>query len=629
MGQPTLTDQERLDAVRMIGVARDVADVALAYLLRSLETLSVSKHVYARRHRIKTEKGIEEKVERKRKEPTKSTYGWEEITDIIGLRFITLYRDDIGPVTESIFKSLLGLNARAAGAGPFQRANLLEFRFYMANASPENDPLAVRLKEFAHRHHKRGDKWKFRGPEVGERYSSVHFVTGIEPTSVGLPAVSEKKPPIPIEIQVRSVFEDAWGEVDHALLYEPRRLGVPMDPTFRHIERQSNALKKMLDAAADFADSIRSLKSPETSPPYPMRATLDAGGYVDEACKLIEAPDGIRKKLNELVAKKEEQDDAVAKGDTVVLRSDYVKLADKFAELRKHADVENWLSDAKTGDPQREIIYLIRMEEAVCRLLSLDAEQVPVAIDRLRRVVNEFSDHPVAWLRLGEAYARRMDVQEWDTGGADAANFGAHAYKNAAKELEKLSAKAATARFLAASDVQENYIRDNVSRLHAFLIWRAAHLKLNGNPPDAEALSAAQAALRLTHGALNTVAEPKARLRLLNSFAYFAAEAVDLSRRLELPEKLPCSRKKLRELLSELEQGAPRSGADALRLWDTVAYAHLILEGREAARAAANRVMIAHRDGMAQPDRAVAPYIREQEAFAVARALQIIGIEDE
>src|SRR4051794_9528942 len=108
MDEPILTPEERADALRMIWRARDTADNALTYLVRCLDEAKVSGKVYARRHRIKTEEGIEEKVQRKQREK-KIPYKWTDITDIVGIRLITLYRDDIADVTEIVLKALLGL----------------------------------------------------------------------------------------------------------------------------------------------------------------------------------------------------------------------------------------------------------------------------------------------------------------------------------------------------------------------------------------------------------------------------------------------------------------------------------------------------------------------------------------
>ncbi len=618
MARPPLTVDERTEALRLIGAAREVADDALTYILRALDHFGVAERVYARRHRIKTEDDVEDKVRRKRREPHKATYSWDEITDIVGLRFITLYRDDIAPVTDSIFSALLG--TKTVSQSPFLRKELAEFRFYMANASPENDPLAIRLKEIAARHHRRGDKWKYKKPEIGERYSSVHFVTRVDDGGLK----------VPIEIQVRSVFEDAWGEIDHALLYEPRRMGVPMDSTFRQIERQSNALKKMMDSAADFADAIRSLRAPEPPPAYPMRPTLDDGKYVEQICRAISVPPLIRKKLMALVRRKEDLDSAFSRNEPGVLRSDYVRLGDDFADLlTTEIEISGFLDGADSGSEPRELVYLVRMEEAVSRLLSFDEQQVPVAIDRLRAVIDEFPDHPVAWYRLGEAYARRMDFQGWSSGAEDPSASGRKAYARAAAELERLSGKSERQRLFSASHAQEIYIRNNLSRVHAFLIWRAAHVRLAGRDADRPTHAAAREALDLTYSDLEEVLEPKARQRLLNSVAYFAAETIELARRFDVPEELPCTYEELHAHLDELESGAPTEGPEAMRVWDSIGYARVMLDGGDSARRAATKVLGAHKKAIARPPVSVSPYIREQEAVAVERALQILGIGDE
>jgi ppGpp synthetase/RelA/SpoT-type nucleotidyltranferase len=621
MDTPALTERERVAALRMINAAREPADRALTYIVNRLDDVKSGTKVYARRHRIKTEQGIEDKVHFKRVDPVepKPWYTWKDITDIVGLRFITLYRDDVADVTEIVLKCLLALNDEKC---PFVRSELTEFKLYMSNTTAKHNPLAKRVAELAARLREDRDKWDVPEPILSQEYSSVHFVTwmptGNDPAKV------------PIEIQVRSVFEDAWGEVDHALLYEHRRTGAPLDLGLQQVQSHLHALKKMMDAAADFADAIRHLRSPEVPPAYPIKPAIDGTGYNERVCNMIGVPAAVTQALKTLAHRREELDEAIRRKETTVSLADYISYADQFEDLLDdQLGSEGFLSDAEKGTEPRELFYLMRMEEAVCRLLSADEKQVLTAIALFREVVDEFPNHPVAWLRLGEAYARLLDIQDWGTTSSETVALGESAYQHVVSAIPELHNLTERARYFAASDTQEAYIRDHLARLRAYLMWRAENRSRGASPPNEDSYRIVRQAAQLTYSAVGSVSAGEARDRLLNSLVYFAAEAADLATRLSLPDPLPCPKEELRRFLGELEATAPRQGQDALRVWDSLAYARWMFDGRKAARTAAASVMVAYRDLMAGPQRSLAEYVREQEARAVARGLQILGIGDD
>ena len=602
----------------MLPEAREAGARVTDYLRECLERSAVADLVYAQRLRVKKESGIEEKIHRKRndKKNPKSDYSWQSITDIIGLRYITLYRDDIAPVTECVLRSLLGEGARQPSA--FERPNLEEFILYLSNTHLDSDPLHRRLDSIARAARRTADKWTYRA-ETGERYSSVHFVSW-------LPKTGDYR--IPIEIQIRSVFEDAWGEIDHPLLYEPTRAD-DAESAPSQMERMSSALKKMMDAAADFADIIRNVSAPEAVPAVPIRPTLDDADYIQRVCDLLSVPAETKAPLMQLVRLKDELDAKYELAPAAANREEYSRLADSFAELVGDLlHPGGYLHGTKAGDEAREVLYIARMEEAVCRLLSYEVQQVPVAIRRLNEVTAEFSDHPVAWLRLGEACARYLDIVDRGSELDELERQGSFAYERAAEELAGLGRTGDRERYFAASPRQEAYIHDHLGRMHAYLVWRAEGRRRGDAPADASALKVARRAAGLSLQSVQVAKDEKAKYRALNSFVYYAAEAMDIADHLRADPELPSSTEELRAALIELEAQAPNTGREnVLRIWDTIGYARFKLDGAATARAAAQKVMLAHAAGLAGGQSEEWPiYLREQEAKAVRRALQFLEI---
>ena len=94
------------------------------------------------------------------------------------------------------------------------------------------------------------------------RYSSVHFIVR------GQVHLSSEIKIIPIEFQLRTVFEDVWGEVQHFLMYKNATLEQADNAEFRKSQgnRILNILKANLDACSEQANlAFFTLKSENPS----------------------------------------------------------------------------------------------------------------------------------------------------------------------------------------------------------------------------------------------------------------------------------------------------------------------------------------------------------------------------
>ena len=612
-----LAASDRAAIEDLLRAADDVADVAMTYLVRCLNHTRASAQVYARRHRIKSLAGIEAKVRIKRRKPASKDYHWRNITDIVGFRFITLYRDDIPAVSEVILRALAGLHIDSVAGCPFARSEITEVRLFMSNTLPANDHFASRVKDLVSRVHLPGDHWTFAGPELGERYSSIHFLTGLQ--NHGLR--------VPFEIQIRSVFEDAWGEVDHAALYEPRREGRPLEGIFALIERQSNALKKLMDSAADFADGLRSMSKVD-QPPLPMvRPTIEGSNFVETVCKEIDAPADVIAALMSLLSEKESLDAEVAQNPLHPKRVNYIAIAEGIAALRAEQESPSgFLAGVNPPDERAELAYLMMMEESISRVLSFADDQLLRAIEILTQVSAEFPDHPVAWLRFGEANERFLESQlEWGPECEAVAATGEAAYRRAGETLAGLGALDGRRAMFAASPMQRAYVDDNLGRMHAFLVWRVESRRRGAAPANAATLAAVAEALAITHRAAQTVKSEGPRQRLLNSMCYYAAETIEIARKLGKPPPLACSEAELLDWVRKIDEPAPSEVAErALPVWDTLAFAYGMLGESAEARRCAWQVLDLCGRLMQDKTRAASTYRHEQEGAAHQRALGIV-----
>lgn len=104
------------------------------------------------------------------------------------------------------------------------------------------------------------NKPKVQLVEVGEddpkNYSSIHIVCNT------LSYANGRSKLVPLEIQIRTLFEDAWGEIDHSLEYKlevsaGRNLPKRLEPVRDAYRKQLRRLKGHLEDAGNVAQEIR------------------------------------------------------------------------------------------------------------------------------------------------------------------------------------------------------------------------------------------------------------------------------------------------------------------------------------------------------------------------------------
>jgi len=185
--------------------------------------------VYLMRHRIKGEQRLIEKItEENRKRKTTSLIDpknyQDKINDILGIRIICFRRSDV----EKVEKYLLCLKDE-------KKLNFIK--------KPEKkQPPFLWIQNPKERVQKLKDL-QYSG------YSSIHYVIKL---GKGL-KVSRELLPLRCEIQVRTILEEAWGEIDHKYRYEIKRKGLHIPSA---IDRGFRAFSAYLQAASVQAEYL-------------------------------------------------------------------------------------------------------------------------------------------------------------------------------------------------------------------------------------------------------------------------------------------------------------------------------------------------------------------------------------
>lgn len=171
--------------------------------------------VHSTKSRLKSPDHLAKKILRKAKEndPISNTNVFERITDLAGVRVFHLNQDQFKTIHEEIKAKVETLHDWHLHERPKAYTWDPESEKFFGGLG-----IDVKLKE--------------------SFYTSVHYVVRPRPDS-----------PICCEIQVRTLFEEVWGEVEHAINYPEKSLDLSC-------REQLLVLAKLVGAGTRLVDSI-------------------------------------------------------------------------------------------------------------------------------------------------------------------------------------------------------------------------------------------------------------------------------------------------------------------------------------------------------------------------------------
>jgi|SRR5690554_5376255 putative GTP pyrophosphokinase len=172
--------------------------------------------IHSIKTRIKDPEHLKDKIERKKKKGIQITEGnlFGEITDLIGIRVLHIYQDQFPLIHNEI------LNYIKQG----------DWVFVEEPKAMTWDPESKQMY----------DELGIETEVRSTFYTSVHYL--IKPNN-------NNPNPICCEIQVRTLFEEIWGEIDHSINYPH-----PTDSVA--CKEQLRVLSKLVGTGTRLADSI-------------------------------------------------------------------------------------------------------------------------------------------------------------------------------------------------------------------------------------------------------------------------------------------------------------------------------------------------------------------------------------
>jgi ppGpp synthetase/RelA/SpoT-type nucleotidyltranferase/predicted phosphodiesterase len=245
----TRADPEQL--AQEVDARRHAASNIQSRVLQYFSEMEIdAQHYYAVTSRIKRAERIIEKFnDRKSGNPD---YKLEGMTDICGFRIVTRYQDEIPNVVAAI---LAHMEEPEKTKSPFRPDRQIVVEINNSRMEADSLSLVEPVRAICNQSSLKPQSI----PRVRDTgYSSIHFLGTVATT--GGYHVREMR----VEIQIRSAFEDAWGEIDHHIDYRERR-GKKEIPRNKHL----NVLKSMVDGLISYVDLIKKQSNEfrETLPP--------------------------------------------------------------------------------------------------------------------------------------------------------------------------------------------------------------------------------------------------------------------------------------------------------------------------------------------------------------------------
>ena len=412
------------------GTAESISYKATSYhhnIVSYLNDHELQNLCYARKSRVKSKKDILGKYNRKKTDPDKKGYKIEDISDVIGLRFIVLFKQDVIPVINSIISLLTKDND---SKNPFHNCSIEELIYYKGNVSLSNISHKVR------------DSFSSIGMDIKERnsregYSSIHIVCDL---STEYSDVLPENYKIPVEIQVRTIFEDAWGEIDHKYGYQARRDSNSFHPT---LDKHLQTLKQFVDACVDYADLIVEESEIELNP--------------TDFSKVLNIPEG-SESLSELFSDLNIEEKYLYEyGDAIQAKNKAIKESNG-KELIRCADhflsIKNDYLKQKTDLENDTFSFYCSLNYAFCNLVNNTEKGVKNAKDMYLTLKEVDPDNSLILMRLGQTMGR---IGEFD----DSISLIKESYTKAINRKSKFKVK----------ETDIKYILSKVPKTVGYYIW--------------------------------------------------------------------------------------------------------------------------------------------------------------
>lgn len=227
--------------------------------LISVGPFNIQSSYYAVKCRVKAEESLRKKIEYKKNIEGKKKYSAKDVTDVVGLRILTIFSETLLQATYDFLDFITLCQSPQISLCPGDKLDdaieeIVIYKYKGYNSAYDMVESALVSQPFTI-NSSGAKKLQSRESSPRQPYSSIHIVCWFLSYHAGAPLR------VPVEVQIRTIFEDAWNEVDHPLRYKGLRLEQPTGEERKQSEafsKRLSDLKRQLEFCSDHADSIRS-----------------------------------------------------------------------------------------------------------------------------------------------------------------------------------------------------------------------------------------------------------------------------------------------------------------------------------------------------------------------------------
>jgi ppGpp synthetase/RelA/SpoT-type nucleotidyltranferase len=374
-----------------------------------LQESAAAEHAYSFKGRTKTPEDIRYKVLGRRNHG-KANFAASDVSDASGFRIVKLFNAEVPEALDQLLALLKTTLSPGPLKGRLKGSGVREIEFHTSRR--RDDPLSIYpdVQAVVAKH---GFTLKDGGKSSS--YSSVHVLLDCEVGDAPNHDVGCS------EIQLRSVFEEAWGEISHRLKYAPAKTArassaqskIPDGP-LSDLLLNLDALKSITDGCAQYADLINR-----------QLGHLTTGHAVREPQPL----DPAEASAAQFAAFSPEVREAVQHAYNLRTYAVRCRPEEQAEAFRSAADAFHKAMDlfpGPTTDDQRELSYRLREELAFCYMFSGNKELRNQAEKIYRELLTAWPGRVSVLLRLGQIrrdaddYAEAIKLMEEGLSLADA-----------------------------------------------------------------------------------------------------------------------------------------------------------------------------------------------------------------
>jgi len=468
------------------------------------------KITYAVKSRVKSPSDILQKVDRKRRGSKLGSKNWHyepyHLTDGCGFRIVTVFQDGIPTAVRHVIDMITHKRETTA----FVKDAVKEITIY-SNRHKEHDEIAQRVKRLVDEsgltfQDPDGNlSAKIKDPEHKKSgYSSTHIVAYVAvevSTADGRREVRQH----PVEIQVRDIFEEGWGEIDHALRYVNNRETGNLDESdelYQIWQPHLTALKTFADGCSQHATLIKrnAIDIQKFRPNPDETLPSDSAGEIASELQTL-LPEEYSSEITQVISQLRYVRDTAEGVTNETHESTSNRFLDLSERLGSLCDIE--MSNGKT------VRYRLGMEAAFCLDISVATQRVK-AIEIYNDVLSEYRNDVFPNFRISRAFRNDGKL-----------DLALEHIKVAEKNIDNDS-----------SIDGRSFVRAAIPRNAGYIHWvRAEHAIDSDDPKRAleELANAVKFTVEAKRRAQHVDDSGIERLKAANNTAYFVLRACEVS----------------------------------------------------------------------------------------------------